>query len=159
MINSIVPLVPNVCKESRAVTICQKRITINCDMWQAYYNNTTIVICCKHITIIPQYIVSRCQDTFLVKMKRILTWDWIFKSRVYTMCPQQDSEASNPLQYSLQLILWWYWPGLTLHLFGRTTWRHWWKGSGLGWPEHPQLVFWFHKIPFDWWVLLIEMQT
>ena len=28
------------------------------------------------------------------------------------------------------------------HLFGRTTWRHWWKGSWLGWPEHPQLLIW-----------------
>ena len=32
-----------------------------------------IAICGKHIAIISQYIVPKCQDAFLVKMKRILT--------------------------------------------------------------------------------------
>ena len=54
-----------------------------------------IAICGKHIAIIPQYIVPKCQHTFWVKMKRILTWHWILKPRVFAMCPQQDSKASN----------------------------------------------------------------
>ena len=29
-----------------------------------------IAICGKHIAIIPQYIVPKCQDTFWVKMKK-----------------------------------------------------------------------------------------
>ena len=48
----------------------------------------------------------------LGKNEKNIDMKLIFKSRVFTMCPQQNSKASNHLQYSLQLILGWYWPRL-----------------------------------------------
>ena len=94
----------------RVLTICHYSTSLLGLSRYAISISRYIAICGKHIAIISQYIVPKCQDAFWVKMKRILTRDWIFKSRVFTICTQQDSEAQNHYNIAFNCkILWSYW--------------------------------------------------